>query len=106
MRYQVQLGDLDTNTHLHSSYYVGLAIDAVGAHLAIDPLKEELVIRKLHIQFVNEAKLFDKLVFYVIPDSDNDNRLSVEGRIVDSDAIAFLVTLEYELEICHAPDKD
>ncbi|HQC48388.1 MAG TPA: thioesterase [Bacillota bacterium] len=106
MRYQVQLGGLDTNTHLHSSYYVGLAIDAAGTHLAIDPLKEELVVRKLHIQFVNEAKLFDKLVLYVIPDPENDNRLSVEGRIVDSDAIAFLVKLEYELETCNTPGKD
>lgn len=99
MRYQVQLGDLDTNTHLHSSYYVRLAIDAAGAHLKTDPLKEELVIRKLHIQFMNEARLFDRLVFYVMPDPGNDRRLFIEGRIADSETVTFLVTLEYELRM-------
>lgn len=98
MRYQVQLGDLDTNTHLHSSYYVRLAIDAAGVHLAIDPMEEELVVRKLHIQFMNEAKIYDRLAFYVTPDSESGHRLFVEGRLVDSDATAFLVTMECERE--------
>ncbi len=97
MRYQVQLGDLDTNTHLHSSHYVRLAIDAVGAYLSVDPWKEELIIRKFHIQFMNEASLFDELVFYVIPDSENDRMLTVEGRHAHSNDITALVTLEYEL---------
>ncbi|HHX20087.1 MAG TPA: hypothetical protein GX728_06615 [Clostridiaceae bacterium] len=105
MRYQVQLGDLDTNTHFHSSYYVRLAIDAVGAYLSIDPLKEELVVRKLHIQFMNEARLFDRLAVCVIPDPEHDRHLFVEGRLLDSDETAFLVTLEYELETRTASEE-
>lgn len=99
MRYQVQLGDLDTNTHLHSSHYVRLAIDAAGTYLSIDPLKEELVVSRLHIQFMNEARLYDRLVFYVISDPEHDYRLFVEGRLAGSDDIAFLVTMEYRLEV-------
>lgn len=98
MRYQVQLGDLDTNTHLHSSHYVRLAIDAAASYLSIDPLIEELVVHKLHVQFMNEARLFERLIFYVIPDVEHNNRLFIEGRIVDSGEIASLVTVEYKLE--------
>ncbi len=105
MRYQVQIGDLDTNTHFHSSYYVRLAVDATGAYLSIDPLNEEIVVRRFHIQYMNEARLFDRLVVYVIPDHDQDRRLFIEGRLVDSDEVAFLVTLEYELETRSAPDE-
>ncbi len=106
MRYQVQLGDLDTNTHFHSSYYVRLAIDAAARYVSIDPLKEELVVRTLHIQFMNEARLFDRLVLFVVPDPENSHRLSIEGRLEDSNEIAFLVTLEYKLEGRAAQNKD
>lgn len=98
MRYQVRLSDLDTNTHLHGSHYAKLAIDAVGAYLSIDPLKEEFVVERLHIQFMNEARFNDRLVFYVIPDPEQNQRLFVEGRLTESDDIAFLVTMEYKLE--------
>jgi len=98
MRYQVRLSDLDTNTHLHGSHYAKLAIDAVGAYLSIDPLKEEFVVERLHIQFMNEARFNDRLVFYVIPDPEQNQRLFVEGRLTESDDIAFLVTMEYILE--------
>ncbi len=97
MRYKVQLGDLDTNTHLHGSHYARLAVDAAGAYLSIDPWKEELIVRKFHIQFMNEASLFDDLVFFVIPDGDNDQKLTIEGRLLRSNETTSLVTLEYEL---------
>ena len=98
MIYQVQLGDLDTNTHLHSSHYVRLAIDAAGTYLSLDPLKEELVVDRLHIQYMNEARLYDRLLFYVTPDTEQDFLLFVEGRLADSGDIAFLVKMEYRLD--------
>ena len=98
MTYQVQLGDLDTNTHLHSSHYVRLAIDAAGAYLSLDPLKEELVVDRLHIQYMNEARLYDRLLFHVIPNPEHDHLFFVEGRLADSGDIAFLVKMEYRLD--------
>ena len=54
---------------------------------------------------MNEARLFDRLAVYVIPDPEHDRHLFVEGRLLDSDETAFLVTLEYELETHTASEE-
>ncbi|MGI6157806.1 MAG: acyl-ACP thioesterase domain-containing protein [Saccharofermentanales bacterium] len=90
---EVQLGNLDTNTHLHSMHYVRAAVDAAGKHLAIDPWEEELIPVRFHIQFVSEMNYLDRMRVYLRP--DGEDRVLLEGRHIDTGDTAFLSTLEY-----------
>ncbi|HZK29341.1 MAG TPA: acyl-CoA thioesterase [Clostridia bacterium] len=92
--YQVGYGDLDANNHLHNTHFARLALDAAARYLSIDPCLPRLRVQNFHIQFVKEANYLDALTVFATKDSDDPNRILIEGKITGQDESSFLAALD------------
>ena len=98
LTYQVAYGDLDFNQHLHNTHYLRLALDAAVQAIGLDPSRDSLRIREVHIQFMAETNYLEKLAIVARQDPEQAGLIRLEGRSGAGDQPSFLAAMNLEIE--------